>query len=143
MDFTIGTALYFAACGIGRHHGTGTPTASTARVLLSGLGADEQLVGYKGRHRTRSRPPLLATAACSAVHSTRFLLGMRAELSSNRNVGAAGACRFAKGGWTGLAAELSLDVGRLWLRNLGRDDRCPQTDKPAANCPSTAPKSSF
>jgi asparagine synthetase B (glutamine-hydrolysing) len=26
-------------------------------------------------------------------------------------------------GWEGLAAELALDVGRLWRRNLGRDDR--------------------
>ena len=26
-------------------------------------------------------------------------------------------------GWDGLAAELALDVARLWARNLGRDDR--------------------
>lgn len=26
-------------------------------------------------------------------------------------------------GWEGLSAELALDVGRLWRRNLGRDDR--------------------
>jgi asparagine synthetase B (glutamine-hydrolysing) len=26
-------------------------------------------------------------------------------------------------GWYGLARELALDVGRLWRRNLGRDDR--------------------
>jgi asparagine synthetase B (glutamine-hydrolysing) len=31
---------------------------------------------------------------------------------------------FARGSWGGLAAELALDVGRLWQRNLGRDDRC-------------------
>jgi hypothetical protein len=29
----------------------------------------------------------------------------------------------AGGGWAGLAAELALDTGRLWLRNLGCDDR--------------------
>ena len=56
---------------------------SGARILLSGLGADEQCVGYKGRHRTR----------------------------------------FAKGGWDALALEIERDIGRLWLRNLGRDDR--------------------
>ena len=26
-------------------------------------------------------------------------------------------------GWPGLHAELQVDVRRLWLRNLGRDDR--------------------
>jgi asparagine synthetase B (glutamine-hydrolysing) len=31
--------------------------------------------------------------------------------------------RFRAGGWDGLAEELALDVGRLWQRNLGRDDR--------------------
>eukprot|EP01052_Picozoa_sp_SAG31_P020274 SAG31_NODE_1516_length_8036_cov_2.800680_8_plen_384_part_00 len=83
MDFTIGAALFFAARGVGQQHRCSLQTTSAARVLLSGLGADEQLVGYKGRHRTR----------------------------------------FARGGWTQLNAELALDIGRLWLRNLGRDDR--------------------
>lgn len=50
-------------------------------MLLSGLGADEQLAGY-ARHR--------------------------------------GTFRF---GWARLGEELDLDTGRLWLRNLGRDDR--------------------
>lgn len=26
-------------------------------------------------------------------------------------------------GWAGLAAELSAETARLWVRNLGRDDR--------------------
>lgn len=30
---------------------------------------------------------------------------------------------FRERGWGGLASELELDVSRLWLRNLGRDDR--------------------
>lgn len=30
---------------------------------------------------------------------------------------------FRTRGWPGLAEELQLDMGRLWLRNLGRDDR--------------------
>ena len=29
-----------------------------------------------------------------------------------------------KGGASALAAELNKDLGRLWMRNLGRDDRC-------------------
>lgn len=31
--------------------------------------------------------------------------------------------RFRAAGWRGLAEELALDVRRLWIRNLGRDDR--------------------
>jgi len=31
---------------------------------------------------------------------------------------------YRKGGMSALLAELSLDMGRLWSRNLGRDDRC-------------------
>jgi asparagine synthetase B (glutamine-hydrolysing) len=31
--------------------------------------------------------------------------------------------RFVSGGPQGLADELALDVRRLWVRNLGRDDR--------------------
>ena len=56
---------------------------STAKVLLVGTGADEQLGGY-GRHRTV----------------------------------------FKKRGLAGLKSELSMELGRLWKRNLGRDDRC-------------------
>ncbi|KAL5534291.1 hypothetical protein ACEPAG_753 [Sanghuangporus baumii] len=54
MDLSLGLALYFASRGIGRTK-TGDsqkiPYASTARVLLNGLGADELLGGYS-RHRT-------------------------------------------------------------------------------------------
>ena len=55
---------------------------SSARVLLLGMGADEQMGGY-GRHRTV----------------------------------------FRQEGWKGLAEELAAERERLWLRNLGRDDR--------------------
>ena len=55
---------------------------SAARVLLLGMGADEQMGGY-GRHRTAYR----------------------------------------KGGAEALRRELAADCERMWLRNLGRDDR--------------------
>lgn len=55
---------------------------SSARVLLMGMGADEQMGGY-GRHRTT----------------------------------------FKRSGWAGLQQELEAERERLWLRNLGRDDR--------------------
>jgi len=31
--------------------------------------------------------------------------------------------KYLHSGWQGLEAELRLDVQRLWVRNLGRDDR--------------------
>lgn len=30
---------------------------------------------------------------------------------------------FIKDGYAGIAAEMSKDLDRLWIRNLGRDDR--------------------
>ncbi|CCI49558.1 unnamed protein product [Albugo candida] len=57
--------------------------SSSARVVLVGIGADEQLAGY-GRHKTA----------------------------------------FLNGGHGALAQELAMDMGRIWKRNLGRDDRC-------------------
>ena len=72
-----------------RNHGRNCPTdaivenyRSQARILLLGMGADEQMAGY-GRHRTT----------------------------------------FRKAGWSGLREELKRERSRLWLRNLGRDDR--------------------
>lgn len=56
MDLSIASALYFAARGQGIAFADATATASavyttTARVLLSGLGADELFGGYQ-RHAT-------------------------------------------------------------------------------------------
>ena len=31
---------------------------------------------------------------------------------------------FLRGGYPALTEELNIDLSRLWLRNLGRDDRC-------------------
>lgn len=70
MDVNIATALWFAA------------TTVDARILLTGLGADEQMGGY-GRHRQA----------------------------------------WERGGAHALRHELQMDQGRLWERNLGRDDR--------------------
>lgn len=55
MDLSIATALYFASRGIGTAHSSHHPIhpiriyQTTARVLLSGLGADELFGGYS-RH---------------------------------------------------------------------------------------------
>lgn len=57
MDLSIGCALYFASRGSGLLHGT--PYTTPARVLLSGLGADELLGGYS-RHRNALSTSLAA-----------------------------------------------------------------------------------
>lgn len=55
MDLSIAYALYFASRGVGATHDTKTGCireyATPARVLLSGLGADELFGGYQ-RHAT-------------------------------------------------------------------------------------------
>lgn len=101
MDDSIGCAIWFAARAVGcvtltaktsdDGDRSGNDSASTtpalsrsqARIVLVGMGADEQLAGY-GRHRTKYR---------------NF-------------------------GWSGLIAELEMDIDRISSRNLGRDDRC-------------------
>ncbi|KAI2505650.1 asparagine synthase [Fragilaria crotonensis] len=52
MDLNIGTALWFASRGIGLLDGA--PFHATAKILILGMGADEQLGGY-GRHRKAHR----------------------------------------------------------------------------------------
>lgn len=90
---------------------------SSARVVFVGHGADELCCGYgegdrraraggarlrfhaaKDRAQLEPRPP---THPCPGRHRTKF----------------------REGGWAALDAELALDLRRLWLRNLGRDDR--------------------
>ena len=83
MDRNIGTALWFAASANPHDADDGTPPPRhAARVLLSGLGADELLGGY-GRHRVA----------------------------------------WERGGPDAWRQQLDHDVHRLWVRNLGRDDR--------------------
>lgn len=60
MDASIGTAIWLASRGRGYSYDARLDlpgqnkqlSCSTARILFSGLGADELMGGYKGRHRT-------------------------------------------------------------------------------------------
>ena len=98
-------ALYFAARGVGvvRSSPTAHPEcyASTARVLLNGLGSDELLGGY-GRHRT--------------VYSTGGWQAVVDEVSYPRIVSVY--CPDCV-----LYGQLQLEMDRIPTRNLGRDDR--------------------
>lgn len=84
LDDSIGCAVWFASRGIGmlQSNGEKKPYNSTSKVVLTGIGADEQLGGYS-RHRVR----------------------------------------FNMLGYKGLLDELSMELGRISSRNLGRDDR--------------------
>ncbi|CAK7269365.1 hypothetical protein SEPCBS119000_003531 [Sporothrix epigloea] len=94
MDLSIASALYFAARGVADAGET------SARVLLSGLGADELFGGY-GRHAVAFR--IGASEASSGV------------VDADEKASTAG--------YAALARELHLDITRLSRRNLGRDDR--------------------
>lgn len=80
LDDSIGCALWFASRGSG--FVDGKLYNCPAKVVLVGMGADEQLAGYS-RHRVK----------------------------------------FKTGGWKGLVEEMSMEMRRISLRNLGRDDR--------------------
>ncbi|CAH7671245.1 asparagine synthase-domain-containing protein [Phakopsora pachyrhizi] len=91
MDLSIAAALYFAARGIGNCHSDErvesiSPTVTyrtPARVLISGLGADELLGGYS-RHRSA-----FLTTSLRSNNWVRLLdeLAMDLERISTRNLG--------------------------------------------------------
>lgn len=111
---SIAVAFYFAARGIGALAPTeagfkAEAYTSVARVLLSGLGADELLGGYARHRRAYESPPgsgRPGQPAPAPAASTR----------SNDDDDNAG-------NWLAVLSELQMDLDRLPTRNLGRDDR--------------------
>ncbi|KAK4050760.1 hypothetical protein OIO90_004982 [Microbotryomycetes sp. JL221] len=136
---SISLAFYFASRGKGsilkfdndsNQMITGRQSyTSKARVLLSGLGADELLGGYS-RHRKAffsdqegsKQPSSSPTSTTTTTTTTQFFKPTTprpiefslAEPTSSLK---------AKGNWKALLEELNLDLFRISERNLGRDDR--------------------
>lgn len=147
---SIAIAFYFAARGQGQLAPSSSPTSSVttaptapptpipyhsqARVLLSGLGADELLGGYARHRRAYFAPPTPAppptkpapTASYSFVHggtSASSPPSADGGTSSNPRAPTGAAPPSTGGNWSTLLAELQMDLDRLPVRNLGRDDR--------------------
>lgn len=78
------------------------PYVSRCKVLLVGIGADEQLGGY-GRHRTAFRR---GGGSTSVADGTASSIDASASTRSEE--------------MTPLELELNKDLERLWKRNLGR-----------------------
>ncbi|KAK4050812.1 hypothetical protein OIV83_003234 [Microbotryomycetes sp. JL201] len=131
MDLSIAIAFYFAARGKGHLAATlpnDAPRAYTsrARVLLSGLGADELLGGY-ARHRKAfqsdgSTLPSLDDSDRADRSGDELFFPQPRPVTLNA-IKPTPKPSVAPGNWSGLVSELSLDLSRISTRNLGRDDR--------------------
>lgn len=144
MDFNIGAMLWFAARAEGFEgecpaapirsrfcrYGARADGAASRRASDSDEAAEDALPQKRVRAARRSRAPAQAQAAASdpaeaeprVRSSARVLL---IGLGADEQLGGYGRHRtvFRRRGEAALAAELEMDVERLWRRNMGRDDR--------------------
>ncbi|GLI65455.1 hypothetical protein VaNZ11_008836 [Volvox africanus] len=140
MDFNIGAALWLATSGQGTlrlpssttsarprcHHPASTsfpsPSAPSASIPPP-PSLPSAPSGYTPASSILSPSPSPSPAVGDFYGSAArvVLLGHGAD----EQCGGYGRhrTRFRSGGWASLAEELEVDVRRLWLRNLGRDDR--------------------
>ncbi|GAA5889240.1 hypothetical protein JCM6882_000684 [Rhodosporidiobolus microsporus] len=151
MDLSIGIAFWFAARGQGilsqysSDPSTSsadlpppTPHHSRARVLFSGLGADELLGGYSRHRKAFNQPPPPAPPhkALSSLSLSSSPTMKSSLLSSTKSSSASPPAapvpastspstepQPPHNNWSAFLSELQLDLDRLPTRNLGRDDR--------------------
>lgn len=107
-----------------------TPTCSCSIRGSGGQGGGGGGEGEGGPCPAAAPPPSVhaASGAGGLVDGQPFCSAARVVLlghGADEQAGGYGRhrTRFRSSGWPGLASELELDVRRLWLRNLGRDDR--------------------
>lgn len=122
MDLNIGAALWLAARGAGTllpDQAEG-PVAGQASQLAGTAAAGAPAAATAARHGLQPAGQPAGAARCASAARV-VLLGHGAD----ELFGGYGRHRtaFRARGWQGLGDELSLDLRRLWLRNLGRDDR--------------------
>jgi hypothetical protein len=97
-----------------------SPTATHSAAWAQDLNAACPL-GPGAHAPPKPAPPQPAAGPAYTSQARVALLGHGAdELCGGY---ARHATRFRAAGWEGLAAELAIDMRRMWLRNLGRDDR--------------------
>ncbi|KAJ3990490.1 asparagine synthase-domain-containing protein [Lentinula detonsa] len=117
MDLSLALALYFASRGVGQVRSNPTdepvPYTSPARVLINGLGSDELLGGY-GRHRSAYK-----TGGWAAVIEEVCVLTLTSYWS---RYSIPTSYRF-RASTHSSCIQLQLEIDRIPVRNLGRDDR--------------------
>ncbi len=124
MDFNIGAALWLAARGVGHLHDDD---------IIGGDIIDDTMMGPKDTTDSAcaSPPPLQPSSTPLQPSSPPHPLYQSAARVVLMGHGADELCggygrhrsQFRVRGWQGLQEELQLDMQRLWVRNLGRDDR--------------------